>query len=308
MPRLITALGAAAAAVALSAALALPAAAAQQNDRPQGSPEYYLSLGDSLSVGDQPNAQGVTLPTNQGYADQLYWRLAVGGNANLRLVKLGCPGETTGTLLNGGICGYSGDQRTSLTGDAGNQLAAALTFLQEHPGRVKLITIDIGANDLNPCVVLGSIPAVAACAQPVIATVGQHTAAILAALHAAAPQATIVGMTYYVPELAAWLTGPAGQAFAAGAVQLGQALNGVLTADFGAIGAPVADVSGAFKSTDFTDTVTLPGLGTLPENVALVCLFTWECTPFHNEHANVLGYGVIAQAFYAALPARLGHL
>ncbi len=33
---------------------------------------YYLSLGDSLAQGMQPDAAGLTVNTNQGYADQLY--------------------------------------------------------------------------------------------------------------------------------------------------------------------------------------------------------------------------------------------
>ena len=33
---------------------------------------YYLSLGTSLSVGVQPDSNGVALPTNDGYADELF--------------------------------------------------------------------------------------------------------------------------------------------------------------------------------------------------------------------------------------------
>ena len=63
-------------------------------------PRYYLSLGDSLAQGMQPNASGLTENTNQGYADQLYAieRRRIPG---LRLVKLGCGGETTTSFLTG---------------------------------------------------------------------------------------------------------------------------------------------------------------------------------------------------------------
>jgi lysophospholipase L1-like esterase len=302
--KLGAALATTAAALAVAAAGALPAAAAPAHYRP--APEYYLSLGDSLSVGDQPNAQGVTLPTDQGYADQLYAALRA-HDRDLRLAKLGCPGETTATLNDGGICGYQGDQRYSLTADKGSQLAAALAFLRAHRGHVPLITIDIGANDLNGCITLGSISAVAACAQPAIQTAAQNLAVTLAALRAADPHATIVGMSYYLPELAAWLTGPSGQAFAEGSVQLVTALNAALATAYNTVHAPVADVFDAFKTTDFTDPVTVGGLGTLPENVALICEWTWECAAppvGPNEHANAAGYAVIAKAFLAVLPAR----
>ena len=33
---------------------------------------YYVSLGDSLSVGIQPNAAGASVETSQGYANQLF--------------------------------------------------------------------------------------------------------------------------------------------------------------------------------------------------------------------------------------------
>lgn len=306
---------AASSALALACATALPAAAASRgpgstgdharfvhhrNHRP---PEYYLSLGDSLSVGDQPNAEGVTLPTDQGYANQLAALLQSHG-IGLRLVKLGCPGETTATMINGGICGYAGDHRYSLTADRGSQLAAALAFLRAHRGHVPLITIDIGANDLNPCVTLGSISAVAACARPVIETIGKNTADVLARLRAADPHAAIAGMTYYVPELAAWLTGPSGQAFARGSIPLAEALNGVLTADFEAEHVIVADVFTAFKSADITDMVDLPGFGEVPRDVAMICELTWECAAppvGPNEHANDAGYKVIADTFASAL-------
>ena len=302
MLRLTYAIGAAALALILTAAAAVPAVAAGRPDSHPGG-EYYLSLGDSLSVGDQPNAQGVTLPTDQGYADQLYTVLRH-TDRDLRLAKLGCPGETSATLVNGGICGYARDKRYSLTADSGTQLAAALAFLHAHRGRVPLITLDIGANDLNPCIALGSIPAIAACLPPVFAALEQNLGATLAALRAADPQATIVGMTYYDPELAYWLTGPAGQAFAQGSISLATAFNQVLSAVYQQEGIPAADVFSAFDTTDMTDTVTVPGIGTLPEDVALICQWTWECAPppvGPNEHATAAGYGVIATAFLGTL-------
>jgi lysophospholipase L1-like esterase len=306
--RIGAALATTAVALAVAAAGALPAAAAPARDRPGA--EYYLSLGDSLSVGDQPNAQGVTLPTDQGYADQLYAMLRA-HDRDLRLAKLGCPGETTATLNGGGICGYRGDQRYSLNAGKGAQLAAALAFLRAHREHVPLITIDIGANDLNGCIALGSISAIASCAGPAIKTAGSNLAVTLAALRAADPHATIVGMSYYVPELAAWLAGgTAAQQFAEGAVLLGEALNAALADAYGTVHAPVADVFGAFKTTDFADQATLPGFGTVPANVALICQWTWECAAppvGPNEHANAAGYNIMARAFLAALPVARHH-
>src|SRR5947209_16916997 len=61
---------------------------------------YYLALGDSLSQGVQPDSRGASLETDQGYADQLA-RIERQQVPNLRLVKLGCPGDTTASMLTG---------------------------------------------------------------------------------------------------------------------------------------------------------------------------------------------------------------
>src|ERR1700748_504089 len=101
---------------------------------------YYLALGDSLARGVQPNAAGVSVMTSDGYPDQVYAALHP-SRPGLRLVKLGCPGETTVSMINAGICRYP----------EGSQLAEAVDFLQAHRGRVLLVTLDIGANDPEAC-------------------------------------------------------------------------------------------------------------------------------------------------------------
>jgi lysophospholipase L1-like esterase len=287
--------------VALSAAVAMtatvagvPALAASLNTPHfRIATSYYLSLGDSLAQGVQPNAAGVSVETDEGYADQLYAALRL-GDPGLQLVKLGCPGETTGTMISGGICGYS----------QGSQLAAAVGFLQAHPGQVSLITIDIGANDLNPCVVLTSLGAVEACVESTLPTVVANLTQIMTRLRAAAgSNVRIIGMTYYVPELAEWLTGPAGQQYAELTEQLAVTFNGLLSNVYQQSQARIADVFRAFQSADFTDQVTLPTIGTVPRNVAIICQWTWECAlppRGPNEHANVIGYRVIALTFLLA--------
>ncbi|MDQ6607191.1 MAG: hypothetical protein M3Z06_11670, partial [Actinomycetota bacterium] len=55
---------------------------------------YYLSLGDSLATGTQPDVAGRNHPTGQGYVDMVgaYVRQSAPG---LRLVKLGGGGGST---------------------------------------------------------------------------------------------------------------------------------------------------------------------------------------------------------------------
>ena len=191
--RTIRVRGAIAAALAVAATAAFTACSAPAQARPV---TYYLALGDSLSRGVQPDAAGTGVETAQGYPDLVYAQLRHSRPA-LKLVQLGCPGETTQTMMHGGICRYP----------AGSQLAAAVGFLRAHRGHVFLVTIDIGANDPEDCGSQSSLAGLASC-------IGQAPEAaarlstILASLRGAAgPGVRIVGMSYYLPELAEWRDG-----------------------------------------------------------------------------------------------------
>lgn len=254
---------------------------------------YYLSLGDSLSQGVQPDSAGASVPTRQGYADLLYAELRR-GDPGLRLVKLGCSGETTHTMINGGICSYPG----------GSQLAAAASFLRAHHGRLSLITIDIGANDPGSCVTRSSFGGAAACMTTSFPDTLINLRKIMTTLRTAGgARVRIIGMSYYVPTLAQWRHGLLGQALARISVAVVVGYNRLLTGVYLAFGARVADVFGAFHSGDFSGQVTMRGIGSVPPNVAAICQLTWECASGprgQNEHATAAGYSVIAQAFRRA--------
>ena len=249
---------------------------------------YYLSLGDSLAAGVQPIGDPNNLNrTDQGYAEQLL-QTARADYPKLALEKLGCPGETTSTFIHGGICSY----------DHGSQLDEAVAFLKGHRQFVAFITIDLGANDFN-C-------AGGYCIDQGVQSIQANLPGIVASLRAAAgPDVPIVGMTLYNPFLANWLTGPQGQAVAeASATQLMGPVNAMLKAIFVGGGAGYADIEAEFSSNDFATQVDLPGAGTVPLNVARICMWTWVCAPAPygpDNHANADGYGHIAHAFSVAL-------
>jgi lysophospholipase L1-like esterase len=253
---------------------------------------YYVALGDSLSQGVQPDAAGTSVETGQGYPDQLYAVLRRSQPA-MALVKLGCPGETTGTMIHGGICRYRG----------GSQLAAAVAFLSAHRGRVVLVTIDIGANDPEDCGG-ASLRTLATCIGTDIPAAISNLGIILARLRAAAgPGVRIVGMSYYLPALAEWRNGTVGQAVAWVSERLAAGYNDLLDRVYASSDVQVANVFGAFETSDFGNRSVVPGIGTVPRNVALICRWTWECASpprGPNQHANQAGYGVIARAFLGA--------
>ena len=101
---------------------------------------------------------------------------------------------------------------------------------------------------------------------------------------------------YYDPFLAAWLTGPAGQAVATQSVTLTTQFSSIEQNIYSAFGIPVADVTTAFQTTNFTNVPVV----NLPVNVVTVCSLTFACTPppvGPNIHPNEIGYGLIAATF-----------
>jgi lysophospholipase L1-like esterase len=284
---------AAAAVLAVAATVAFGGCSAPARHVPAA---YYLALGDSLSQGVQPDPAGASVETPHGYPELVYARLRR-SHPGLRLVRLGCPGETTTTMMRGGLCRYR----------AGSQLAAAVGFLRAHRRHVVLVTIDIGANDAERCGSQPGLGKIASCLGKVPGAFTNLTA-ILARLRAAAgPGVRIIGVNYYLPALAEWRHGMVGHMVAWASERLAAAYNGLLIHAYAKAGVGVADVFGAFDTTDFGHPVTVPGIGSLPRNVARICQWTWECASpprGPNQHANPAGYRVIANAvLQAATPA-----
>ena len=280
------------AAIAALTACSSPApshpAAANIATKPKAPPTYYLALGDSLARGVQPDAAGTSVETADGYPDQVYAALRR-SHPTLELVKLGCPGETTVSMINGGVCHYG----------SGSQLKAAAAFLRQHRGRVLLVTLDIGANDPEACSGQPSFSQLAACAVKGVPSAVTHLGTIVDRLKAAAgPGVRIVGMNYYLPALAEWRSGLTGRAVAWTAEKLAATFNALLGRVYAKAGVKVADVFGAFQTSDFSSHGAA-----LPRNVTLICQWTWECAApprGPNQHANQAGYHVIAREFLRA--------
>jgi lysophospholipase L1-like esterase len=251
--------------------------------------QYYLALGDSLAAGYQPDGT-----TGQGYPNQLDAQLPAAGE-DVTLENLGCGGETTETMVRGGICSYQGTS---------GQLGAAVAFLHAHQGQVPLITIDIGINDVYRCTGLATASGADSCFAAVVPTLSKNLTGVLRELRAVDPSAVIAGLNYYAPELARWLDGASGQALAAAQLSATKVMNAALHSAYQAAGARSVDVFSAFKSADQSRVTTRAGYGKIPADVAAVCDWTWECTR-GDEHANEAGYREIAKAVYAALPASI---
>ena len=291
----------------LAAALVLTVAALAPAVAQAAKPKYYLALGDSLSVGVQPNSAGVSVETNRGYTNQLFAvkRRSIPG---LRYYPLGCGGEDTASMLGTGPkshCQYRGDRRLGYsTHRKGSQIAAAEKFLREHRGQVAFVTIDIGANDVDSCAPGGVVNG--ACVTAGIAAIKKNVPKISKRLRAAAGRSvTIVGMTLYDPFLELYFN-PNTRGVAVASVGLAKQVNQSITDGHKRNGVTrVADISRAFRTADttpvsYTGPLTNNQPQQVPRNVERICKYTWMCVPRPvgpNIHANATGYNVMANAF-----------
>jgi len=245
-----------------------------------------LVLGDSLAASFQPNGD-----LNNGYAEQLY-QLEQETTPNLRLLKLACPGETTGSIDR---------PRHRCPYPAGSQLDQAVQVLQNR--NVAFVTLQIGSNDMVRCFRFRRGAFDQACVDALLPKLSDRLTTIVQTLQSAAPGVPIVGSNYYDPLLVAWTFGVAPDDVAA-IEDTWETFNDTLEETYASLGVPVADLETAFSATDFGTIVHLRGLGDVPINVARVCQWTFACRPRFGVdfHPTTVGYAVITRAWEAALP------
>jgi len=236
-----------------------------------GPKQRYLALGDSLAFGYQPD-----LNYDDGYADDFYSNLKSHGVS--KIANLGCPGETSTTLINGG-CPVPLLRKFPYIGA---QLNAALFYLALHPGQVSPVTLDIGANDLLRDIDMKTCVINTTKFADDLATLDANlTNTILPKLHnALVVNGTLTGdlvvMNYYDPY----------QNACPNTVPYIQTFNQHIADDVNGYGT-IADVFSAF------------GGATTPN--ANICSYTWECSIFHDIHSKNTGYSVIASTFESAV-------
>ncbi|WP_460468098.1 SGNH/GDSL hydrolase family protein [Calidifontibacter terrae] len=272
MKRTFGLITAAAALVATSA----PAYATPAGTNPKAESGLYVAMGDSLAAGYQP---GQGDDKAGGYVGQVY-SSARSQFHGLKMTNLACSGETTSSLIANSKCTYAGGSRS--------QLDTAINLMRSS-GKTKLVTLDVGANDVQTCVArTGSIDL--PCLQQGLINVATNLPTIVKKVRAAAgPDAQIVVLNYYNPFLVFWVAGnPALAQYSQG---LQKTLNDSIAAAAASGDAQVADIATTFKSTDWTLTPT--ALGNVPTNVAMICGYTWMCSKT-DIHANDAGYTLMA--------------
>jgi lysophospholipase L1-like esterase len=294
--------------VGLSALTVVAAPGVSQAAKVKPPPPYYLSLGDSYSVGYQPG-----LGATAGYT------AVVAQKEKMQLENFGCGGATSDSLLTAIGCVESGYGPVAATDAVAypteTQEQAALDFIAANPGKVGLITVSIGGNDITSCVNAGDNSAITACVLANAATVEANVLTLGTALRSALnasddPAAAIVGLTYPDVILGDYVF-PAGSPNPTLAQLSVTAFKDIVNPDLDAAYTNSA-VDGTFvdvtKATDgykaLKHLVTLAPYGLIPEPVAKVCELTYYCT-LGNIHANTTGYDFIGKL--AAKAAKKDH-
>jgi len=272
-------------AVGVMAADAAPPLAHRSSTKPP----VYVSLGDSLAAGMQPDAGGTDHPTGQGYADVLGARLAK-IYPGLVTRKLSCGGARTGSLMYGSTsCRRKNEP---------SQMVQAEGIMKTET--VPLVTVNIGDNDVESCID-NDPPAVdAGCIAKGRSDIGRNLPLIARRLKAAAgPHTAVVGILDYDQFLALYREGAAGRQVARRTVRIILSMNALMASIYRREGVLVADATPAFATSDLSTM-----RNGLPLAVARICEWTWACSdpPIgHDDHAKPQGYRVIAQAVLDSL-------
>jgi lysophospholipase L1-like esterase len=273
--------------LAIVAALSLGVPATATADEPRRMQRLYLALGDSLAFGVRADS-----PQPFGYVPRLLPFFAQPRNGNVdAVVNLGIGGETSGTFIQNG------------------QLARAVAVIADPASDVRVVTLDIGGNDLlnllgpgQPCAVGAVDPLADSCsaaAGMAVASFPARFELILSTLQKALGKdpghERVLVMTYYNPFSGSGLTNwdlavtramlgtdgtltacPSRPADAAGDLRLG--MNDWIVCTGTRLGATVVDVYPLFR-------------GRGPELTGIAT---------GDPHPNDAGYEVIRRAFEAA--------
>ncbi len=267
-----------------------PAAAAS-------TPTYYVSLGDSYSVGYQPG-----LGATPGYT------VYVAKKTHLKLVNFGCGGATTTSIIAAVGCP---DPLPHTTGavlyPTTTQAAAAEAFLTAHRGHIGLITVSISGNDVTSCA--GQANPVS-CVGTATKAISTNVAALVAALRTAAGSGVpLIGLTYPDVILGSYVypsrspTASSVSLAKLSVIAFKDLINPALVKAYATAGGRLVDVTAASGAyTSLNRTIRLRPYGRIPVPVASVCKLTWFCAQ-GNIHATTRGYTFIGKLVVARFAA-----
>lgn len=256
----------------------------------------YVSVGDSYAAGFQPSPYSTT----EGFAQQITER-STATSTPLVLANLGCPGATSSAVVEDVGCATADSVGDPFPYPHRTQLDAAIELIRAHPGKVGLVTISAGGNDVAPCMEEADP---IACAKDRAPTIERNVTKIAREIRAeVGPDVRIVGTTYpdvYVKDIDS-RTPRARQVAADSLVIFRDVLNPALVAAYKKEGAGFADITSASHAYAPVDELVSTPSGTrMPAAVAAVCEYTHYCES-DDVHPTTDGYSFIADRILHAI-------
>lgn len=254
---------------------------------------YYLSLGDSYSIGYQPG-----IGPTPGYTAY------VAKKTKMQLENFGCGGATTTSILSEIGCSQpAGSDAVAYPTETQEQ--AALDFIAANPGQVGLITVSIGGNDVTSCA-KNSNPV--SCVETAVSNITTNVTTLVGALDGALrtagdSSAKVVGLTYPDVILGDYVYPPgspnvslANLSITAFDALINPALRGAYTSvsegSFVDVTSAPYRLATSGDDTPLSATTRLKPYGVIPDAVWEVCKLTYYCSQ-GNIHANTKGYKFI---------------
>jgi GDSL-like Lipase/Acylhydrolase len=267
--------------------------------------KYYLALGDSWSMGFQPEDNGDS-PIGVGSTGYTGY---LAKKAHLQQENFACAGATSDSILTFVGCSSPFGPAANIDGvtyPTTTQEQAAVAFIAANPGQVGLVTISIGGNDLRACVSAAdpttcvlddAIPAIQTNLTALVADINSALTA------AGDSSAQVIGLTTLDTVLGQYVNpgGSSAQALAELSVEAFDVFNpleqGIYTANpngsFVNVTTALYKTATMGMSTPLTTTVKDNPYGVIPAAVAELCKLTYVCvgTDFAtNGHPNNKGY------------------
>ena len=277
-------------------------------------PVYYLSLGDSYSIGYQPPSASNPVGDPNGSPG---YTAFVAKKKKMTLEQFGCGGATTSSIVNSIGCGDYGSSNV-VEYPTTTQESAALAFINNpaNAGEVGLITVSIGGNDVTSCAnASGGEAGILTCIETADASITTNVTSLVSSLDSAlsanGDSARVIGLTYPDVILGDWVfpTGATNQTLAGiSATAFDALINPTLQAAYGGAHNFVNVTQAPFKYATAGDDTPLATLkkvepyGKIPAAVAEICQLTYFCS-LGNIHANTAGYTFIGKLIVAHLAA-----
>jgi lysophospholipase L1-like esterase len=272
---------------------------------------YYLALGDSWSMGFQPEDNGDS-PIGVGSTGYTGY---LAKKAHLQQENFACAGATSTSILTFVGCSSPFGPAANIDGvtyPTTTQEQAAVNFIAAHHGQVGLVTISIGGNDLRACV--SSADPQTCVLDNALPTIQTNLTILVADINSALTSAgdtgaQVIGLTTLDTVLGQYVNSSPGGGAGLAALSVvafnlfNPMLQGIYTArpNGSFVNVTTAPYKTATEGMNTPSTVTkkVNPYGVIPANVAELCALTYVCigTNFAtNGHPNNKGY-----SFYGKL-------